>query len=564
MINLIPMPKRVDLKGRCFVCDGVFVGTEIQDQRILSAYRKLPQKSDGIPLEIEYGSGKGDEYVLNIDEKFIKITSDGVKGAFYAIQTLRQLFRGECLPVCVIEDKPDFAYRGFYQDITRGKVPKLETLKELIDMMAYYKYNSLQLYVEHTFECEEYADSIERTGCITADEIKELDSCCRENFIDFIPSIATFGHIYELLEKDRYKHLQEAENFRQENHMWHERSIHHTIDPTKKESFDLICGIIDKYMPLFSSEYFNICCDETFDLMKGKHKDEDTAALYVEFVLKIAEYVKAKGKKVMMWGDIILQHEDYISRLPDNMVYLNWSYGKCPPEDKIAALKDKAQIVCPGTNTWHRISECVDISEDNISIMAEYAKKYGAKGILTTNWGDFGNMCSLELAMYGFILGAEKSWSESTKADKDFKCRVNSLLYENENAVDYIFEISRIQSDIDWKAVAYLYSEKVLGYKAAYVLLEKEVVEEAQKACEKILARLKNESKNRFLEEMACAAWGIEVMAELLGLYAGYDINRNTSTEEWLSEYSRLWLLKNKPSELHEIQAVFEGLEKGL
>ena len=34
-------------------------------------------------------------------------------------------------------DKPDFEYRGAYLDITRGKVPKLETLKAFIDKIAY-------------------------------------------------------------------------------------------------------------------------------------------------------------------------------------------------------------------------------------------------------------------------------------------------------------------------------------------------------------------------------------------------------------------------------------------
>ena len=67
-----------------------------------------------------------------------------------------------------IEDEPDFKYRGFYHDITRGKIPKVETIKRLIDNMAYYKLNSLQLYVEHTYEFKEFSDDIERTGYMTA------------------------------------------------------------------------------------------------------------------------------------------------------------------------------------------------------------------------------------------------------------------------------------------------------------------------------------------------------------------------------------------------------------
>ena len=55
------------------------------------------------------------------------------------------------VPCLEIEDWPDFKVRGFYYDITRGKVPTLETLKNLVDTLAFYKINQFQLYIEHTF-----------------------------------------------------------------------------------------------------------------------------------------------------------------------------------------------------------------------------------------------------------------------------------------------------------------------------------------------------------------------------------------------------------------------------
>ena len=54
--------------------------------------------------------------------------------------------------------------------------------------MAYYKLNSLQLYVEHTFEFEETKDPLEEKGYISKEEIIELDKYCYDNFIEFIPS----------------------------------------------------------------------------------------------------------------------------------------------------------------------------------------------------------------------------------------------------------------------------------------------------------------------------------------------------------------------------------------
>ena len=39
-------------------------------------------------------------------------------------------------------------------DISRCKVPKLGELSRLVDMLALFKYNRLELYMEHTFAFE--------------------------------------------------------------------------------------------------------------------------------------------------------------------------------------------------------------------------------------------------------------------------------------------------------------------------------------------------------------------------------------------------------------------------
>jgi hypothetical protein len=68
--------------------------------------------------------------------------------------------------------------------------------------------------------------------------------------------------------------------------------------------------MLEEFIPLFTSDKFNICCDETFDLGRGKSKELKeqlgTGKLYVDFLNSIIKVVKNYNKTVMFWGDIIL------------------------------------------------------------------------------------------------------------------------------------------------------------------------------------------------------------------------------------------------------------------
>ncbi len=190
-MNIIPRPKKVEIQDSFLKNKVIRLESFIEDNRIINALSSFRTSDDGVSLNILMEQNDVEEaYTIKIEQDKILINAKGIPGAFYAIQTLRQIFTYDEIPCCYVEDAPDFKHRGFYHDITRGKVPTVETIKKLIDHMAYYKLNSLQLYVEHTFAFKEFSDSIEKTGYLSAEEIRELDHYCKMNFIDFIPSIA--------------------------------------------------------------------------------------------------------------------------------------------------------------------------------------------------------------------------------------------------------------------------------------------------------------------------------------------------------------------------------------
>lgn len=567
MLKLIPTPKILEEKEGILNRKTVRIEGEIADARVNKAAQKLPLSADGIPFITEIGISDSESYTLTVGENEIRLTAGGARGAFYGIQTLRQIFSNETVPCLYIKDEPDMKYRGFLQDITRGQILTIDRFKQLVDDMAYFKLNALQLNVEHTFEFKEFADNREATGCITSAEVRELDDYCYENFIELSPAMASFGHLYMLLEKERYHHLRALENYEPEHIYWFERMRHHTVDPLNPESFELITSLLDQCMPLFRSKRFNICCDETFDLANGRHKGKDTGKLYVDFVKKLAEYVQAHGKSVMMWSDILLQHKDAIDYLPDGIEFLTWYYDIDPDEEDIALFEKigKPQIVCPGTSASGALAEIPEVSEVNICRMTEYGYRHGAAGVLNTNWGAYGHTASIETAMYSVVTGAEKSWSVSTEINDDFRSRVNFLLYQHDRAAEYVYKLGEIQhigSEPLWRLLCGYYDKLTFNPdsdKCSFRPSDEALNAYREKAL-RLIENLKKDEwthgtyKNQFL----LAAQGSLIVIEALAKILGYQMQRSIDIHEWLSSYEKAWLKNGKRGEFAEIEKVIE------
>ena len=147
-ILLIPEVKSLRTLDAFLNDKNLVIPSLLPDPRLKLALGRLPQAEDGTVLEISICEDMKESYHLSVLPESVHIKACDCEGAFYAIQTLRQLYTMEKVPCVEIQDKPDFPYRGFYFDVSRGRVPKVAYIKKLIDNMAYYKLNSFQLYIE--------------------------------------------------------------------------------------------------------------------------------------------------------------------------------------------------------------------------------------------------------------------------------------------------------------------------------------------------------------------------------------------------------------------------------
>ena len=92
-------------------------------------------------------------YVLDISPEGISIVGGDDAGLYYGIHTACQwvMQAKDAIPCVHIEDWPDFPKRGVMLDISRDKIPTIETMYALVDRLSGWKINEIQLYTEHTF-----------------------------------------------------------------------------------------------------------------------------------------------------------------------------------------------------------------------------------------------------------------------------------------------------------------------------------------------------------------------------------------------------------------------------
>lgn len=178
-----------------------------------------------------------EEYILDIKESSITITASSDHGAFYGVQTLRQILPpvvesmgvGNAMLVegITIKDKPEYSYRGFMFDVARHFFDK-EEVKRMICLISLYKFNTLHLHLSDDqgfrLDIKKYPklkeistkrsgsevkgfytkksiviDDKEVKGYYTQEDIDDILMCAKEHFVKVIPEIDMPGHLQAAL-----------------------------------------------------------------------------------------------------------------------------------------------------------------------------------------------------------------------------------------------------------------------------------------------------------------------------------------------------------------------------
>lgn len=404
----------------------------------LQAGGATPLVDVAVTLRLRPELGRRPEsYSLFITTGGVEIEAGDEAGLFHGVSTLLQI-NAQCVgvwPGLRIDDWPDIAARGVMLDISRDKVPTLASVYALVERLASWKINQFQLYMEHTFAYQQHREVWEQASPFTGDEILALDAYCRERHIELVPNQNSFGHLHRWFEHERYVPLAEITGgfdtpwgFRLDGSF--------SLCPGDPASLDFVRGLFDELLPHFSSRMFNVGCDETIDLGQGRSKAEVQARgvgrVYLDFLRKIHTEVKARGRVMQFWGDIIIQHPELIPELPREAIALEWGYDDDHPFEIRCPQYRAAGIpfyMCPGTSSWNSIAGRTKNAVVNLRRAAENGIAHGAIGYLITDWGDNGHWQPEPVHDLGFAAGAAYSWALTANRDLDLPAALSLHAY---------------------------------------------------------------------------------------------------------------------------------------
>jgi len=329
-------------------------------------------------------------YQLDITPSAIVIRASDAAGAFYALQTVRQLLPAAVLrdarvrgvswtvPSVHIVDAPRFAWRGAHLDAGRHFMPK-EFVKKYIDLLAMHKLNRFHWHLTEDqgwrIEITKYprltdvgscrtetlvgsyvADPAKRVfdgkphcGFYTQDDVREIVAYAAERYVTVVPEIEMPGHAQAAIAA--YPQLGvRADTTVSVLGVW---GISEYILNADDSTISFMQGVLGEVLTLFPGPYVHIGGDEAVKTQWKASPQiqarikllglKDEHELQSWFIRQMDTYLTAHGRRLVGWDEILE------GGLAENATVMSWR----GTEGGIAAAKAGHDVVMtPGSHTY--------------------------------------------------------------------------------------------------------------------------------------------------------------------------------------------------------------------
>lgn len=471
MINLIPIPYKSESKKGFFLIDDGFKACSDFELPLL----KLERADDGRLVIKKDSSFDNESYSLDVTEDCITIKAGDEAGAYYALQSLRQISRYELgkrkVPCCKINDRPNYKWRGMQLDESRHFFGK-EEVKRYLDLMFMMKLNVFHWHLTDDqgwrVEIKKYpllteigsvrsftqingwgsTDIIEGEygGYYTQEDIKEIVEYASQRGIMIVPEIDFPAHCAAAIAAYPWLACRELNRpvpgyF---GGIIPEKKLgikdwNRTICAGKEQTMEFVFDVIDEICQLFPAPYFHIGGDEApkdewkkcphcQKVISDNHlKDEED--LQGWFNNRILEHLKGKGKRLIGWNEILAA-----GNLDKTVIAQYWT----PQRDKNAEkhvntggsiiMSNHKSFYFDMTYGLYPLKNTYNYSPVNFGVNEENVKNVlGVEGEVWTEWIDGREKLDLMIAPRMQAL-AEVAWSApENKSWKDFKARLDNF-----------------------------------------------------------------------------------------------------------------------------------------
>lgn len=484
MIRVIPKPNKVVEKNgkynftNCkyqneFSVNDKFVDAMLAEYNVSSGDSVNLIFAKDASLEIE-------QYKLTVNEGGVKILASSDKGAFYGLQTLKQMLNDSTnLSFVDIDDKPRFSYRSFMMDEARHFFG-MDIIKEMLDMMALLKLNRFHWHLTDDqgwrVEIKKYPlltkkgtvrksstvawkENTQRKtpvrdntpygeGCFyTQEQLKEIVSYAKERYIEICPEIDMPGHLVAAISC-----YPELSCFNEKIDVSENWGIMDTIGCCGKEPlYTFVKDVIKELSEVFPSEYFHIGGDEVPKTKWKKCPDcqakikelglNNEHELQGYFNNEIMNYLEGFNKRTIAWNEIL-----DAEGVSDKTIVQFW----------VGSPK------LNGVNKWLEKGNNIIVSKCNNLYMDYYYAMEDIKKSYNTDISSSGLNKKYEKQILGF---EAPMWTEytATKDKLEFQvfprlmslAEINWTEKENKNFAQFMIRLQNINTILDRNNINY-------------------------------------------------------------------------------------------------------------
>lgn len=338
---------------------------------------------------------------------------------------------------------PLFINRAYQLDISRDRVPTLDTLAWLIGVLGELRYTELHLYIEHTFTYEGHEAVWRDASPLTRDDLTWVRDHAAAAGLTLVANLNCFGHMERWLRVEEHRHRAECpDGF--PSPFGSGTSPPTCLAPTP-ENAEFAVGLARELLDVVGGDRIMIGGDEPFELGRCRSRNEAARIgrdrLYREHLGRIVGPLLDDGVEVMIWGDQFRRDPTAIEWVPDGVTLVPWNY-EAPGRGWASALPNEivellglpdgdergfeAHVelmadaglpfrVAAGTGSWNSLIGRNANAAANIDDAARVGAERGATGFMLCDWGDKGHWQPLAVSLPSIVRAAAAAWRGSSQ-----------------------------------------------------------------------------------------------------------------------------------------------------